>query len=190
MLTFATALLTHAPFLESLEPFVAEVAAAGERSALAQLLLKLTVPGVPDVYQGDELIDLSLVDPDNRRPVDWETRRVALDELRGGAKPTRATMKLHVISRALGLRARRRGVFGVGGAYTALAAGPDVCAFTRGDDEVLVAVVLRGPPAGVELDVPAGHYRDVLTGEAHEFAGRVGIRALVDAHGLALLERV
>ncbi|MGH2897594.1 MAG: malto-oligosyltrehalose synthase, partial [Solirubrobacteraceae bacterium] len=66
---FATALLTHRPFLDSFEPFVAEVAAAGERAALGQLLLKLTVPGVPDVYQGDELIDLSLVDPDNRRPV-------------------------------------------------------------------------------------------------------------------------
>ena len=74
---FAVALLEHAPFVESFEPFLAEVAALGERSALGQLLLKLTVPGVPDVYQGDELIDLSLVDPDNRRPVDWDARRAA-----------------------------------------------------------------------------------------------------------------
>ncbi|MEA2148728.1 MAG: (1-_4)-alpha-D-glucan 1-alpha-D-glucosylmutase, partial [Solirubrobacteraceae bacterium] len=72
---FAAALSEHRPFLDDFEPFVAEVAAAGERSALGQLLLKLTVPGVPDVYQGDELIDLSLVDPDNRRPVDWDARR-------------------------------------------------------------------------------------------------------------------
>ncbi|MGH2944488.1 MAG: malto-oligosyltrehalose synthase, partial [Solirubrobacteraceae bacterium] len=98
---FAVALLTHEPFLASFEPFVAEVAEVGERAALGQLLLKLTVPGVPDVYQGDELIDLSLVDPDNRRPVDWDARRAALEALREGAEPTRETMKLHVIARAL-----------------------------------------------------------------------------------------
>ena len=49
--------------------------AAGERAALGQLLLKLTVPGLPDIYNGDELPLLSLVDPDNRRPVDWDARR-------------------------------------------------------------------------------------------------------------------
>ncbi|WP_051472093.1 malto-oligosyltrehalose synthase [Patulibacter minatonensis] len=72
---FATALLEHRPFLDGFVPFAARVAARGRRSALAQTLLKLTVPGVPDVYQGDELETLSLVDPDNRRPVDWERRR-------------------------------------------------------------------------------------------------------------------
>ena len=75
---FARALLTHREFLRDFEPFQREVAAAGDRAALGQLLLKLTVPGVPDIYQGDELLCLSLVDPDNRRPVDWEERRAAL----------------------------------------------------------------------------------------------------------------
>ena len=54
------------------------MAEAGDAAALGQLLLKLTVPGIPDIYQGDELLSLSLVDPDNRRPVDWEARRAAL----------------------------------------------------------------------------------------------------------------
>ena len=63
----------------------------GELHALRQTALKLTVPGVPDVYQGDELVALSLVDPDNRRPVDWARRRELLDELRGGARRTAAT---------------------------------------------------------------------------------------------------
>ena len=63
--------------------------------ALGQLLLKLTVPGVPDIYQGDELLNLSLVDPDNRRPVDWDERRAAL------ADPP---PKLRVIQRTLALR--------------------------------------------------------------------------------------
>ncbi len=119
---YAVALLEHRPFLDDFEPFLAEIAAAGERSALGQLLLKLTVPGLPDVYQGDELADLSLVDPDNRRPVDWDARRRALEELQGGAEPTRETMKLFVIWRALDLRARRPEAFA--GAYAALDAGP------------------------------------------------------------------
>ena len=76
--SFCRALYGHRPFLRDFEPFVAEVARAGERAALGQLLLKLTVPGVPDIYQGDELLALSLVDPDNRRPVDWARRRELL----------------------------------------------------------------------------------------------------------------
>ncbi|CAN5183500.1 hypothetical protein BH20ACT16_BH20ACT16_06090 [soil metagenome] len=196
--SFAVALLTHEAFLDSFEPFLAEVAAAGERSALCQLLLKLTVPGVPDVYQGDELIDLSLVDPDNRRPVDWDARRRALSDLQAGSAPTRETMKLHVIARALGLRARRPGVFGPGGVYTAISAGPDVCAFTRradgdgdGGGQVLVVVALRGAAAeGVCIDVAPGHYRDVLSGREHELTGTVAVGALVERYGMAVLETV
>ncbi|MEV4419946.1 malto-oligosyltrehalose synthase [Patulibacter sp. NPDC049589] len=78
---FATALLTHEAFLADFLPLAARVATAGRRSSLAQTLLKLTVPGVPDVYQGDELETLSLVDPDNRRPVDWERRSRLLAEV-------------------------------------------------------------------------------------------------------------
>ena len=127
------------------EAFAARVAELGRRNTLAVTLLKLTVPGVPDVYQGDELESLNLVDPDNRRPVDWDARRRAL------AKPA---AKLHVIKEALALR-RRRSL----GEYRPLDLGDDVCAFLRGDD-VAVAVPLRGqdPP---ELD-QAGEWRTVL----------------------------
>ncbi|HWI05960.1 MAG TPA: malto-oligosyltrehalose synthase [Solirubrobacteraceae bacterium] len=187
---FATALLSHRPFLASFDPFAAEVAAAGERAALGQLLLKLTVPGVPDVYQGDELVDLSLVDPDNRRPVEWDARREALAALRGGAQPARETMKLHVISRALDLRARRPQAFGPGGAYTPIEAGPDVCAFTRGAGDVLVVVALRRSPARAQLHVPPGRYRDVLGSAEHDLAGPVAVGRLAEQHGLALLERL
>ncbi|HWC25370.1 MAG TPA: malto-oligosyltrehalose synthase, partial [Solirubrobacteraceae bacterium] len=186
---FAVALLTYEPFLESFEPFAAEVAQAGERAALGQLLLKLTVPGVPDVYQGDELIDLSLVDPDNRRPVDWDARREALAGLQRGHAPTRQTMKLHLIRRALDLRARRPAAFGRGGGYTPVAAGPDVCAFQRGDGEVLVVVAVRATSAAASLDAPGGRYRDVLGDTEHVLGGPVAVDRIVDAHGLALLER-
>jgi (1->4)-alpha-D-glucan 1-alpha-D-glucosylmutase len=123
------------------EPFVRRVKPLGERIALAQTLLKLTCPGVPDIYQGDELESLTLVDPDNRRPVDWGTRRRAL---------TDPPPKLRVIHEALALRARRPSAFA--GGYTPVDAGADVLAFTR-DDDVLVAVPLRPdaayePPAG------------------------------------------
>ena len=186
---FACALLTHGPFLEDFESFEAEVAAAGERSALGQLLLKLTIPGVPDIYQGDELIDLSLVDPDNRRPVDWDARRAALDALRGGATPARETIKLAVIQRALELRARRPEPFA--GAYAPVAAGPDTVAFTRGAaSEVVVVVALREAGLGAEIAVAAGHYRDALSEREHDLDGPAAVAGLVEPHGLALLERL
>ena len=185
---FAAALLSHGPFLESFEPFAAAVAAAGDRAALGQLVLKLTVPGVPDVYQGDELADLSLVDPDNRRPVDWDARRRALAALRDGAEPTRETMKLHVIARALELRARRPEAFGAAGAYTPLEAGPGVCAFTRGAGEVLVVVALGRTAGAARLTAPPGRYRDVISGREHALAGPADAAELVEPSGVALLE--
>jgi (1->4)-alpha-D-glucan 1-alpha-D-glucosylmutase len=120
-----------------------------EAIVLGTTLLKLTSPGVPDLYQGDELPYIALVDPDNRRPVDWEARRRALAS---GDSP-----KLELVRRALALRARRPAAFA--GSYEPLAAGPDVCAFTRGG-EVLVAVAVRDSLRGFRA--PAGEWRDVV----------------------------
>jgi (1->4)-alpha-D-glucan 1-alpha-D-glucosylmutase len=83
---FAEAILDPAcssPFLEDFAVFQARVAHFGAFNSLAQTLVKITAPGVPDFYQGSELWDLNLVDPDNRRPVDWQLRRNKLDELTG-----------------------------------------------------------------------------------------------------------
>ena len=169
---YATGLLAHEAFLADFEPFLEELLPVAERHALGQLLLKLTVPGLPDVYGGDDLWFLALVDPDNRRPVDWAARREALDALRSGAAPTRETVKLWLIWRALDLRARRPDAFA--GAYTPLDAGDGTVAFLRGDGEVLVAVRVRedAPP----FAPPAGEWRDVLAGAP-------------DDYGLVLLER-
>ena len=127
------------------EEFAARVAELGRRNALGMTLLKATVPGVADVYQGDELESLNLVDPDNRRPVDFDARRRAL------ADPP---PKLHVLREALALRARREL-----GDYRPLDVGADVCAFLRGDD-VAVVVPLRGqdPPT----PRVTGEWRDLL----------------------------
>jgi (1->4)-alpha-D-glucan 1-alpha-D-glucosylmutase len=73
------------------ERFVERLRPLGRRIALGQLLLKLTSPGVPDLYQGDELEALALVDPDNRRPVGWERCKRLLEELQAGAEPTEET---------------------------------------------------------------------------------------------------
>jgi (1->4)-alpha-D-glucan 1-alpha-D-glucosylmutase len=142
---FAHALYGHADFLRTFEPFVERVAQLGERIALAQTLLKLTCPGVPDIYQGDELWNLNLVDPDNRRAVDWRLRESLVDRT-----PTRETAKLFLIRRTLELRAQQPEAFA--GAYEPMEAGPGVCAFLRGG-AVLVAVATREragfePPPG------------------------------------------
>jgi (1->4)-alpha-D-glucan 1-alpha-D-glucosylmutase len=124
---------------------------------------------VPDVYGGDELPYLALVDPDNRRPVDWEAGRSAL-----ASPPTADTVKLHLIREALALRQRRPEAFA--GAYVPLAAGEGTCAYRRGDD-VAVAVSVRGGEPEVEL--PPGRWHDVL---AH-------LEPALGGAGLRLLER-
>lgn len=188
---FATALLGHRPFLDSSLPFAAEIGVEGERVALGQVLLKLTSPGVPDIYGGDELLDLSLVDPDNRRPVDWGHRRRVLDDLAAGAEPEAATAKLWLIRTALALRARRPDAFE--GAYRPLDAGPHVVAFTRGADEVLVVVPVRPDSAaadGAMVEAPAGSWRDVLGGGGSlDLSGSVPVRRLVGGWGIGLFER-
>jgi (1->4)-alpha-D-glucan 1-alpha-D-glucosylmutase len=155
------------------DPFLDRVRALGQRLSLAQLLLKLTLPGVPDVYRGDELEDLSLVDPDNRRPVDWEVRRDALRALQAGGPVDDTNVKLYVTWKTLGLRAERAAAFG--GSYARADAGDGVCAFVRGG-EVLVAVAVR-PDAAVR--VPDG-WRDVLGVEGLALCVRPAREALVD----------
>ena len=126
------------------EPFAARVAAEGRRIALGMTLLKLTVPGVPDVYQGDELELLALVDPDNRRPGDWELRRRLLR--------ARADDKQELIRRVLEVRDSF-------GGYMPIEAGPDVLAFHRGP-EWLIVVPLR-PAASKAIPESEGR-ADVL----------------------------
>ncbi|HZT92310.1 MAG TPA: alpha-amylase family glycosyl hydrolase [Gaiellaceae bacterium] len=121
------------------DPLLERVRSLGRRLALAQLLVKLTAPGVPDVYRGDELEDLSLVDPDNRRPVDWEARHTALAALQAGAAPDERTAKLHLTWKTLALRTERAAAFA--GAYDPVDLGEGVVAYTRGRDVLVAAAV-------------------------------------------------
>jgi (1->4)-alpha-D-glucan 1-alpha-D-glucosylmutase len=122
------------PVALELTTLVVRLQPHAENDALGQKLLSLTSPGVPDIYQGTELWDDSLVDPDNRRPVDYTVRRAALKSMQH--------KKIRVVKAALQLRRSRSGTFLKGGYHPVLAAGigaDHVLAFRRGDD-VLVAV--------------------------------------------------
>ena len=185
---FCGALYEHRGFLDDFEPFARRVAAAGERAVLGQVVLKLTAPGVPDLYQGDELPFSALVDPDNRRPVDWGWREAMLARLMGGGRPVPQTRKLFLILRLLTLRARRPEPFATG-AYEPVEAGERVCAFTRGG-EVLVAVGVReGAGEGV-IAAPEGQWRDVLRGDERSFSGREPASSVLGEHGIAVFERL
>ena len=146
---FIESAMADLTFTVDVEAFVAPLIAAGRVNSLAQTLLKLTVPGVPDIYQGTELWDLSLVDPDNRRPVDYALRRHLLAALERAtpaeimARSDEGLPKLWVIRQALRLRRLRPALFGAEGAYRALTAiggrAGHVVAFVRGEGAITVA---------------------------------------------------
>jgi (1->4)-alpha-D-glucan 1-alpha-D-glucosylmutase len=166
---------------------VARLDSHARSDALAQKLVQLTAPGVPDVYQGTELWVDSLVDPDNRRPVDYTVRRTALAAL--------GHPKVRVTAGALRLRRRRPDSFLAGGYAPVLATGSarnHIVAFARGDD-VLVAVTrwtVRRHETGwgdTVLPLPDGPWTDVLTGA--ERKGSVSAADLFGELPVALLER-
>jgi len=183
---FSASLRSCEPFLADFGPFAARVAAAGDRAALGQLVLKLTAPGVPDIYQGDELPLRSLVDPDNRRPVDWDWRQAMLRRLMGGSPPNAETYKLFLTLRLLGLRARRPAPFA--GDYEPLEAGEQTCAFVRGG-EVLVAVAVRPGEISGQLRGIGGRWNDVLRGEERSLARSEPVARVLGDYGLGVFER-
>jgi (1->4)-alpha-D-glucan 1-alpha-D-glucosylmutase len=184
---FGRSLYVDDAFLAEFEPFARRVAAVGERASLGQLVLKLTAPGVPDMYEGDELAFRALVDPDNRRPVDFDWRQAMLRRLMGGSPPDSETRKLFVTLRLLGLRARRPEPFT--GTYEPLDAGPATCAFVRGGD-LLVAVAVRSGPVEGTVEAPRGQWRDVLRGEERSFGSRTRVRDIVGELGIGVFERL
>jgi (1->4)-alpha-D-glucan 1-alpha-D-glucosylmutase len=160
VLAFARTLMTDdagAEFREELASMVAVVAPAGRWTSLARVVLQTTSPGTPDTYRGDELWQLALVDPDNRRPVDWPQRKVALlEDERESVRPaqlldaaTDGRVKLHVLRAALRARRAHAELF-ASGRYVPLAAlgerAAHVVAFAREHGgRVAIAVVPRLP---------------------------------------------
>ena len=152
------------PFMAEAARFVEQIAAAGALNGLVQAALHLTVPGVPDLYQGTEWWDFSLVDPDNRRPVDYAARAAALATAEGSIAPLLAEwrdgrIKQALIARLLALRAERPLLFARGAYLPVAVEGPHadhVLAFMRRDgrDRLLVVVSVH-PTALLEAgDLP------------------------------------
>jgi (1->4)-alpha-D-glucan 1-alpha-D-glucosylmutase len=149
-------------FLTSFLPFAEQVARLGAQNTLIQTVLKLTLPGVPDIYQGAELWDLSLVDPDNRRKVDYALRRRLLEEVTAALEKDRGAamrsfmrnwqdgrFKLAAITTLLGVRRDHPDLFASGEYEPVQAEGQgadEVCAFLRWhEDEMMMVAVARFP---------------------------------------------
>jgi len=183
VLAFARAILADEELAGQLAAFAARIEPDARANSLGAKLVQLTMPGVPDLYQGCELGWFALVDPDNRRPVDFDRRRAllaALDSAPGTLPPAGADatpldwQKLLVTTRALRLRRDHPDWFT--GGYQPLAAdGPaagHAVAFARGP-AVTVATRLpaglrdRGGWAGTALTLDGRPWRDVLTGAVH-----------------------
>ncbi len=183
-------------FLQEFVPFVERIAHFGRLNGLAQVFLRLTSPGLPDLYQGTELWTDSLVDPDNRRPVDYAQRARMLEEMQARETPCSTlpadlesgAAKLHIIRTVLGLRREQPELF-AGGDYLPIAveggAANHVVAFARtlnGRTMLavaprLVCTLLQGEavlPLGsgvwgdtaLDLPWPAAEWREVLTGRS------------------------
>ena len=169
----------------------------GQSNSLSAKLIQLTSPGVPDVYQGTELWDRSLVDPDNRRPVDYARRVELLARIDDGWLPAtddEGAVKLLVTSRALRLRRDRPELFT--GYFPVPGSGPaadHLFAFDRGGALTVATRLPAGLEASggwldTELQVPDGGWLDVLTRRPVS-GGRVRIGELLDTYPVALLAR-
>lgn len=189
-------------FLSDLESFVKPLIEPGRISSLSQTLLKMTVPGVPDLYQGTELWDLSLVDPDNRRPVDYDLRSQLLSELPHlnvkeiWNRQDEGLPKLWLIHQCLHVRRDYPNAFSAASSYRSLdpqgEKAPHLVAFLRGNS---VAVVAQRLPLTVNrnwgdtsIKLSRGRWRNVLTNETIS-GGQIHIANLFAAFPVALLAR-
>ena len=200
---FITGTLADATFTADLESFLAPLIVPGQINSLAQTLLKLTAPGVPDIYQGTELWDLSLADPDNRRPVDFARRRQLTEEIKhlsaneAWQRRDEGLPKLWLILRTLAFRAQRPELFGAASSYEPLAAhgakAAHVVAFNRGGDAITIVprlvVGLRGNWEGTTVPVPPGLWENELTGDKVP-GGPLRLEQLLQRFPVALLARI
>lgn len=199
---FVVATLADSEFRSDLENFIAPLLQPGYAKSLALTLLKMTAPGVPDFYQGSELWELSLMDPDNRRPVDFASRQ----KLIATAKTMSAEEawshwesglpKLWLIRQVLALRARRPDLFDTTATYEPLPvsghASSSIITYIRGSGLIVVAPRLvlhtNGDWLNTSIQLPSGHWRNELTGEDHP-SGPALVSGLLNKFPVALLVR-
>ena len=196
---FVEAVVADERFATDLAAFVAPLIEPGRVNGLAQTLLALTSPGCPDVYQGTELWDLSLVDPDNRRPVDYDVRhRLLAKVVAASAGDVSAwaddgAPKLWLTARTLAVRRSHPSAFGAGSSYEPLVVEGDkaahAVAFARGGQVAVVVprlvMGLAGDWGDTAVTLPPGRWTDVLGGA--EVDGAVELGPLLSRFPVALL---
>ena len=194
---FAESVLNDAEFTGDVETFVGvnQLVAHGRTSSLAQTALLLTCPGVPDLYQGSELWSPTLVDPDNRRVVDYDSRRRLLAGLRDAgpeevlARADDGAPKMWLIMHLLLHSTAARDYTPIAPAGVKAA---HVVAFVRGDLVVVaprLVLKLRGDWAGTTVALPRGAWTSVLTGEQWEGGRDVAVAELTNRFPVAVLKR-
>ncbi len=197
---FIEGLCQNSAFISALDRFVKPLIAPGRINSLACVLLKLTSPGIPDIYQGTELWDLSLVDPDNRRPVDYQLRRRLLAEFprldveQVTSRSDHGLPKLWTVRHALQARYDRAQSFGESGEYHPLAArgakAAHVIAYMRGGNVIVVVprlvIGLGGNWGDTTLDLPQGAWQNRLTGDV-EAEASLSMNKLLGRFPVALL---
>ncbi|CAN5212017.1 malto-oligosyltrehalose synthase [soil metagenome] len=198
---FIDGVLGNGAFVADFRAFLDPLVEPARASSLAQTLVKLTAPGVPHIYQGCELWAHTLVDPDNRQPVDFASRESLLAEVAALDAPPAVdgggAAKLFLIARALGLRRRRPDAFGPGSTYRPLAfAGQKLkhaIGYLRGDRRPVAVVVPRlvlglgGDWGDTVVELPEGRWRCALSGR-RSGGGRVPVADLAAAFPVILLE--
>jgi (1->4)-alpha-D-glucan 1-alpha-D-glucosylmutase len=187
---FARVVLENEGLRATLQRYVAGLEPQARAISLAWTLLKCTCPGVPDIYQGTELWSHALVDPDNRRPVDWARRDQLLDERVPALEADEHGInKVHVLKRALALRRRYPELFVSYEPLTATGAhASEVLAFSRGRGAV-VAVALRAIShwGDTSIELPPGTFESLLISDG-KHSGSTRLAALFEALPVALLK--
>jgi len=200
---FVNSLMADGEFMNELQTFIGrnQLVPYGRINSLAQTTLLLTCPGVPDLYQGSELWDLSLVDPDNRRPVDFQLRRRLLSEIQDAeaeqvlSRADEGVPKLWLVTRLLRTRRERPELFS-GSDYSPVVAhgakANHAVSFVR--DRLLVVVPrllfgLAGDWADTTIELPKGRWKNLLTGLEEDGQAPVALSSLLSAFPVAVLAR-
>lgn len=211
-------LATETEFLKTLIPFLQEVVKLSNRYSLAQSLIKITAPGIPDTYQGAGLWDLSFVDPDNRRPVDYDKRITFLEQIREKEKESNSILfsfledhrlegieKLFVTSKALNFRKDNPTVFTEGEYLPLQLTGKDMVTVSyarhHNDKWAVLVAPLRARSesptedinASDEVVLPEGSptvWKNVFTGEVYNAGNRIPVSECCKNFPMALLTNV
>ena len=196
---FISEVLHDPEFTTDVEHFTDAIANSGYINSLSQTLIKLTAPGVPDIYQGCELWDFSLVDPDNRRPVDFKLRQNLLEEAKlldaekTWRRRSEGLPKLWLILKTLKLRERlpEFSIFDYEPLFAEGAHAEKVIAFLRGNHVLTIvprfSLKLNNDWQNTTLELPPGNWRNEFTGEPQ--AGRIRIESIFEKFPVALLTR-